>query len=151
MDKSEELQLLEPTMRAKQELQLDILASEAAVETILDVIDGIYNGSLDPGSDSLRTIIPSRPGHAETSEVMAAADTLRSWHTTGRVTDGKRRREALAALEALDLSLAFYLPPDDSPRATCSAPPSDREIAQGGHENPMAHHRHVVLLFQFPI
>jgi RNA polymerase primary sigma factor len=108
MDKSEELQLLEPMMRAKQELQLRILASETAVETILDVIDSIREGSRDPGSFSLRTIIPSRPGHAETSEVMAAADALRSWHTTGRVMDGKRRREALAALEALDLSLAFH-------------------------------------------
>lgn len=108
MDKSDELQLLEPMMRAKQELQLGILASETAVKTILDVIDGIRDGSRDPGSVSLRTIIPARPGHAETSEVMAAADTLRSWHTTGRVMDGKRRREALAALEALDLSLAFH-------------------------------------------
>ncbi len=108
MDKSEERQLLEPMMRAKQELQLGILASETAVETILDVMESIRDGSRDPGSVSLRTIIPSRPGHAETSEVMAAADTLRSWHTTGRVMDGKRRREALAALEALDLSLAFH-------------------------------------------
>lgn len=107
MDKSEELQLLEPMMRAKQELQLGILASETAVETILDVMDRIRDGSRDPGSVSLRTIIPSRPGHAETSEVMAAADALRSWNTTGRAMDGKRRREALAALEALDLSLAF--------------------------------------------
>lgn len=108
MDKSEELQLLEPMMRAKQELQLGILASETAVETILDAMDRIRDGSRDPGSVSLRTIIPSRPGHAETSEVMAAADALRSWHTTGRVMDGKRRREALAALYALDLSLAFH-------------------------------------------
>lgn len=108
MDKSEELQLLEPMMRAKQELQLGILASETAVETILDVMDRIRDGSRDAGSVSLRTIIPSSPGHAETSQVMAAADTLRSWHTTGRVMDGKRRREALAALEALDLSLAFH-------------------------------------------
>lgn len=108
MDKSDELQLLEPMMRAKQELQLGILASETAVETILDVIDDIRDGSRDPGSVSLRTIIPSRPGHAETSEVMAAADALRSWHTTDRVMDGKRRREALAALEALDLSLTFH-------------------------------------------
>ncbi|MGQ2909429.1 MAG: sigma-70 family RNA polymerase sigma factor [Aliihoeflea sp.] len=108
MVKSEELQLLEPMMRAKQALQLGILASETAVETILDVMDSIRDGSRDPASVSLRTIIPSRPGHAETSEVMAAADALWSWHTTGRVMDGKRRRVALAALEALDLSLAFH-------------------------------------------
>lgn len=108
MGKSDELQLLEPMMRAKQKLQLGILGSETAVETILEVMDSIRDGSRDPGSVSLRTIIPSRPGHAETSEVMAAADALRSWHTNGHVMDGKRRREALAALEALDLSLAFH-------------------------------------------
>lgn len=108
MDKSDELQLLEPMMRAKQELQLGILGSETAVQTILDVMDSIRTGARDPVSVSLRTIIPSRPGHAETSEVMAAVEALRSWHTTGRVMDGKRRREALAALEALDISLAFH-------------------------------------------
>lgn len=108
MGKSDELQLLEPMLRAKQELHLGILASEIAVEVILDVFDSIRDGSRDPGSVSLRTIVPSRPGHAETSEVMAAADALRSWHANGRVMDGKRRREALAALESLDLSLAFH-------------------------------------------
>ncbi|WP_245299012.1 sigma-70 family RNA polymerase sigma factor [Pseudotabrizicola sediminis] len=108
MGKSDELQLLEPLMRAKQEIQLGILASETAVETILNVVDSIRDGSRDPGSVSLRAILASRPSHAETSEVMAAADALRSWHTTGRVMDGKLRREALAALEALDLSLAFH-------------------------------------------
>ncbi|MCY0093870.1 sigma-70 family RNA polymerase sigma factor [Hoeflea ulvae] len=109
MEKSEELQLLEPLMRAKQKLQLGILSSETAVETILDVMESIRRGSHgDPGSVSLRTIILSRPSHAETFEVLAAADALRSWHTTGRVMDGKRRREALGALEALDLSLAFH-------------------------------------------
>ena len=108
MGKSDELQLLQPMMRAKQELQLGILASEAAVQTILAVFDNIRAGSRDPRSVSLRTIVPSRPGNAETSEVMAAADALRSWYANGRVMDGKRRREALVALESLDLSLAFH-------------------------------------------
>lgn len=127
MNKSEELQLLEPMMRAKQELQLGILASETAVETILDVMGRIRDGSRDPGSVSLRTIIPSRPDHAETSEVMAAADNLRSWHTTGRVMDGKRRREALAALEALDLSLAFH---KELVRRLEQFPASQAEVSQ---------------------
>jgi len=108
MDKSDELQLLEPMVRAKQELQLGILASEAAVQTILDVVDSIGGGVRDPGSVSLKTIIPSRPGHAETAEVMAAAEALKFWQANGRVLDGKRRRQALAALESLDLSLAFH-------------------------------------------
>ena len=107
MDKSDERQLLEPMMRAKQELLLAILASKAAVEAILDVVGRISDGSLDPGSFSLRNMIPSRPGHSETAEVMAAAEVLKSWQLSGRVMDGKRRREALAALDALDLSLAY--------------------------------------------
>lgn len=108
MDKSDELRLLEPMVRAKQELQLGILACEAAVETILNVLDSIRDGSRDPGSVSLRSIIPARPDHTETAEVFAAAETLKSWQTNGRVMDGKRRREALAALEALDFSLTFH-------------------------------------------
>lgn len=107
MDKSDEQQLLEPMMRAKRELLLGILASKAAVDGILEAIDKIADGSRDPGSFSLRTIIPSRPGHSETSEVMRASEALKSWHINGRVMDGKRRREALAALDALDLSLAY--------------------------------------------
>lgn len=107
MDKSHEDELLEPMMRAKEELQLGILASADAVEIILGVMDNIRSGAQDPNDVSLKTVIPSRPDHAETAEVMAAADALRAWHTTGRVLDGKRRREALAALDALDLSLAF--------------------------------------------
>ena len=108
MDKSDELQLLEPMVRAKQELQLGILGSEAAVQTILDVVDSIRDGLRDPGSVSLKTIIPSRPDHTGTVKVMAAAEALKSWQTNGRAMDGKRRREALAALEALDLSLTFH-------------------------------------------
>lgn len=108
MERSDELQLLEPMVRAKQELQLAILSSEAAVQTILDVVNSIRDGSRDSGSVSLRTIILSRPDHAETAEVMAAAEALKSWQASGRVFDGKQRRVALAALESLDLSLAFH-------------------------------------------
>ncbi len=107
MDKSDERQLLEPMVRAKQELQLGILASEAAIQTILDVVDTIQSGVRNPSSVSLKTIIPSRPGHPETAEVLAAAESLKSWQENGRVMDGKRRRQALSALEALDLSLGF--------------------------------------------
>lgn len=107
MDKSDERQLLEPMVRAKQELQLGILASEAAVQAILGVVDTIQSGVRNPSSVSLKTIIPSRPGHTETAEVMAAAESLKSWQENGRVMDGKRRRQALNALEALDLSLGF--------------------------------------------
>jgi RNA polymerase primary sigma factor len=107
MDKSDEDQLLDPMLRAKEKLQVGILGSEAAVETILGVMDKIRDGDHDPNGVTLKTVIPSRLSHAETAEVMAAADALRAWYTTGRAMDGKRRREALAAFNALDLSLAF--------------------------------------------
>ena len=108
MDKSDELQLLEPMIRAKQELQLAILASETAVEKILNVFASIRDGGRDPSSVTLRMIIPARPDHTETAEVFSAVEALNSWWGNGRVMDGKRRREALAALEALDFSLPFY-------------------------------------------
>ncbi|WP_272974536.1 sigma-70 family RNA polymerase sigma factor [Alcanivorax jadensis] len=108
MDKSGERLLLEPLVRAKQEIQLGILACETAVEIILGVLDSIRDGSRDPSSVSLRTIIPARPNHIETAEVFVAVETLRSWQANGRVMDGKLRREALMALETLDFSLAFH-------------------------------------------
>ena len=52
--------------------------------------------------------MPTRPDHEETTEVFAAAEALKSWQNTGRVMDGRRRREALTALDALDLSMAFH-------------------------------------------
>lgn len=108
MDKSEELHLLEPMTRAKQELHLAILASEVAVNKILATMTAIRDGLTDPGAVSLRTITPSRPDHPDTAEVMDAAETLRSWQLNGRVMDGKLRREAVKALETLDLSVPFH-------------------------------------------
>lgn len=108
MDKSYEQQLLGPISRAKQELQLGILASEGAVGTILDAFDSIRDGYRDPDSVSLRMIIPSRLTHSETTEVMAAVEALRSWQASGRRMEGKRRRDALDALDALDISLSFH-------------------------------------------
>ena len=45
MDKSVEARLLAPMVRAKQELQLGILACEPAVKTVLSMIDKLLNGS----------------------------------------------------------------------------------------------------------
>ena len=108
MDKSDEARLLDPVVRAKQELQLGILACEPAVEIILSMIDRLLDGSVEPGFATLKTIVPSRPGHAETAAFVKAGETLRRWNSTGRVMDGRRRRKALEALEALDLSLMFH-------------------------------------------
>lgn len=108
MDKAHEQQLLGPIARAKQELQLGILASEVAVGTILDAFNSIRDGNRDPDSVSLRTILPSRLSHTETAEVMAAVGALKYWQVSGRRMEGKRRREALDALDALDISLSFH-------------------------------------------
>lgn len=108
MDKFRELQLLEPIVRAKSEIHLQLLASEGAVSAILDAIDSIGNGSRHFGNVSLKAIVLSRSDHAETVEFFSAANTLRVWQANGRVMEGKRRRQALAALEALDLTLTFF-------------------------------------------
>ena len=107
MDKSDEARLLSPAVRAKQELQLGMLACEPAVHNILGKIDHLFDGSLEPGFVTMKTIVLSQPGHAETAAFIEAAETLRRWSATGRVMDGKRRRDALWALEALELSLMF--------------------------------------------
>lgn len=108
MDKFRELQLLEPIIRAKSEIHLQLLSSEGAVSAILDATDSISNGSRHFGTVSLKTIVLSRSDHAETMEFLSAADTLRLWQANGRVMEGKRRRQALAALETLDLTLSFF-------------------------------------------
>ncbi|MDP9772008.1 UNVERIFIED_ORG: RNA polymerase primary sigma factor [Rhizobium sp. SORGH_AS 755] len=108
IDKFRELQLLEPIVRAKSEIHLQLLASEGAVSAILDAIDGIGSGSRPFGNFSLKTIVLSRSDHAETMEFFSAANDLRLWQTNGRVMEGKRRRQALAALETLDFTLSFF-------------------------------------------
>mgnify|MGYP000294085049 CR=1 FL=1 len=108
MDKSSETQLLAPMVRAKQELQLNILSCEAAVDIVLENVDCLRDGSADARAVALSSIIATRPDHAETAEFFAAADVLKIWRSNGRAMDGKRRRAALKALDALDLSLSFY-------------------------------------------
>ena len=108
LDKSVEARLLGPMVRAKQELQLGILACEPAVETILSTIDKLLDGSVEPSRVTMRTIVPSQPDYAETAAFFKAGQALRKWNSAGRVMDGRRRREALEALEALDLSLMFH-------------------------------------------
>ena len=108
LDKSVEERLLGPMVRAKQELQLGILACQPAVETILTKIEELLDGSVEPSLVTMRTIVPSQPDYAETAAFFKAGQALRKWNSTGRVMDGRRRREALEALEALDLSLMFH-------------------------------------------
>lgn len=107
MNKAAEQQLLVPIVHTKQKLQLGFLASDIVVETILNVITSIRDGHRSPGTVTLRNIIPSSPNHPETAEVIAAAETLKSWQANGRIMDGKSRRKALSALDALDFSMEF--------------------------------------------
>lgn len=108
IDKALEMRLLEPMVRAKQEMQLAILACEPATEIIVNRIDDVLLGDTDPSSITMRSVMPTRLEHKETREFFEAAETLKAWGTNGRVMDGKRRREALEALEALDLKLTFH-------------------------------------------
>ena len=108
IDKALEMRLLEPMVRAKQEMQLAILACEPATEIIISRVDDVLLGDTDPSSITMRSVVPTRPEHQETKEFFEAAETLKAWGINGRVMDGKRRREALKALEALDLKLSFH-------------------------------------------
>lgn len=109
MDKSREMQLFEPIVRAKRELQMNILACKPAVETILgviDIIELIHHNSV--ASKSIGTMPCDRTNNEENENFFKVADTLKFWQTNGRTMDGKRRREAFEALETLNLSLTFF-------------------------------------------
>jgi len=87
MDKSNEARLLDPMVLAKKELHLGILACEPAVETILNMIDQLLDGSIAPSFVTMRTIVPSRPEHAETREFLEAVDALKSWNSMAGYDD----------------------------------------------------------------
>ena len=108
MDKSDEARLLDPVVQAKQELQLAVLASGPAIHNILRNIDLLFDGSVEPGFVTIKSIAPTRHGDEETALFIKAAEALRGWNAAGRVMDGKSRRNALWALETLELSLMFH-------------------------------------------
>jgi RNA polymerase primary sigma factor len=108
MDKSSETRLLDRMVREKQELLLGILACEAAVKYILNVVDDLFHGLADAEFVTMRTIVFSQPDHKETVEFLRAAEVLKAWSINGRILDGKRRRAAFQALEELDLTLMFH-------------------------------------------
>lgn len=107
MDKSKDAQLLQAMVRARQELQIGVLGCREAVDRILATIDRVRSGEILPCVATLRAIVPSRPDQAETIEFFAAAEALKRWNDGDRVLDGKRRREALEALDALELPMEF--------------------------------------------
>lgn len=107
-DKANEARLFGPIVRAKQELTLGVLACEQAVDQIFEWLDLLFEGSTQPSLVTMKTVTPSRTGHEETAEFIAAVERLRMWKENGRVMDGKRRRQAYEALDTLELSLEFY-------------------------------------------
>lgn len=108
MNKASEDQLVAPLERAKLELQLGVLASEMAIGSVLAAMDKVLDGSWRSYEVTLRAVGTTDPANAETAALIAATGTLREWTSAGKVMDGKRRREALQALEDLDLSPTFY-------------------------------------------
>ncbi|MDD2868653.1 sigma-70 family RNA polymerase sigma factor [Neomegalonema sp.] len=108
MDRAEEARILDPAIRARQELELELLGCAPALDLILERAGQVLRGAADPAAMTLRSVLHARPDHPETARFAEAAETLEIWRAEGRVMDGRRRRTALAALDALDLSTAFH-------------------------------------------
>lgn len=107
ISRADEEALLEPMTRAKQDLLLNILASQKALGMIISAAGAMHEGLRDAATVTLRPIFPTRVGHPETDDFFQNVETLKQWIAAGRVMDGKQRREALKALDALDLTLMF--------------------------------------------
>ena len=108
MERSDELQLLEPMVRAKQELLLGILASEAAVAFVLENAGNVLDGFRDFKGVTGKDISLFISYNHDTADFYAASCALKHWAETGAEAHGKQRREALAALDTLDLSIPFH-------------------------------------------
>lgn len=107
MDKADERRLLEPMVRARQMLSLDILSAPESLDRILGAVEDVRRGFRNSGSVTLRPVSPGRKFHPETDQFFGAAKRLQDWQEGGRVMDGKGWRGALAALGDLDLSMGF--------------------------------------------
>lgn len=108
MDKADELQLLALMERAKQELQLEILANATALEQILLAAWNVLEGLRVPSSFTEKNVIRYLPYNHDSADFFAAVCTLEHWIITGSQMHGKSRREAMAALDMLDIATAFY-------------------------------------------
>lgn len=109
MDRSIELQLLKPMLYARDELLLNILSSEWAVNYILEVLTAVCNGSREPKTVTNKHIVPLNSGHDETNNFLEAADDLRQWFYTLHV--GRENLEVtedvILALRTLNLTYGF--------------------------------------------
>jgi RNA polymerase primary sigma factor len=107
VSRADEEALLEPMIRAKQDLLLNIMKSQTALGLIISAVEKMREGLRDAESVTLRSIFSIRAEHPETDEFFQNAEILKEWIAAGSVMDGKPRREALNALDALDLTLTF--------------------------------------------
>ncbi len=107
VEKPDEQKMLQAIARAQQELHLLILASSAAVPTILTVVGSLRAETDDPHKSRLRKTVTDRSEHLNSEEFLAAVLALQDWQDNGRVMDGKRRRAALSSLRDMELSPHF--------------------------------------------
>ncbi len=108
MSKSNEARWIDPLLSAKRELQLGILSSGLALDQILADLDLVLHDNLDPASVSMKTVSIANPDESETLIFLQGAEGLANWVVQGKIMDGRPRRQALKALNDLDLTLEYY-------------------------------------------
>lgn len=107
VSKDREELLIREIVQARNALLLEILSSEPAIRIVIGMTDRLAAGLVEAKLITTRAVSPTARVDPDSIEFFEAANILRAWDAAGRVTEGKRRREALAALAALDLSLLF--------------------------------------------
>lgn len=107
LDKHGEKRLLDELGTIKLTLQLEILGSKTAVESAISAVDAALDGLIKPAEVTMRQSLNERDGDDDAIILRDAVTKLRSWLNAGSTMDGKERRVALQALDALDLTLPF--------------------------------------------
>ncbi|MBB3562075.1 RNA polymerase primary sigma factor [Rhizobium sp. BK512] len=106
LDKYGEKRLLDELGAVKLTLQLEILGSKTAVESAISAVDAALNGLAKPAEVTMRQVVVERD--CDDADILRDAITkLCSWLSAGSIMNGKERRVALQALDALDLTLSF--------------------------------------------
>ncbi|MDI7865336.1 hypothetical protein MRS76_25970 [Rhizobiaceae bacterium n13] len=106
LDKHGEQRLLDVLSTAKLTLQLEILKSKTAVESAISAVDAALDGLVKPAEVTMRQVVGERDDD-DALILREAIIKLRSWLAAGSTMNGKERRVALQALDALDLTLSF--------------------------------------------
>lgn len=107
MDTNDERRLTGQLTRARQSLDLCVLASDTAMRLVLSIFARVIEGSIEPRSLTARSLKLLQRSDPETEGFIKAGESLKAWTANGRVMHGKDRREALAAIETLELTVEF--------------------------------------------